>query len=154
MSDKITMTDLLNELDTQIDTISSVKEIIITTRPLQQPGKLTAVFIVPEDDPEKLKDGDYVFSHRYPVSIIPVTFFADTPETSLTDSTGGLMKIMDDIEDLLENNFLDGMLVSVECCPQTYEIPEDWLIADNIYTRGGIVRFEGRTHPYEKAKTP
>lgn len=151
---KITMTDLLQTLDTQIDTIASVEEIIITTRPLQQPGKLTAVFIVPEDTPEKFKDGDYTFNHRYPVSIIPVTFFADTPETSLTDSTGGLMKIMDDIEDLLENNFLDGMLVSVECYPQVYEIPEDWLIADNIYTRGGIIRYEGTTNVYRKDITP
>lgn len=154
MSDKVTMTDLLNELDIRIDTISSVREIQILTRPLPQPKKFHAVFIVPEDTPEKFKDGDYTFNHKYPISIIPIIFYAKTQEESLIDSSEGLTQLMDSIEDLLENDFLDGKLVSVECCPQAYEIPEDWFIADNIYTRGGIIRYEGTTNVYRKDITP
>jgi len=154
MSDKVTMTDLLNALDAKIDTISAVEEIIITTRTIRQPSKLPAVFIIPEDDTEKFKDGDYTFNHKYPISIVPIIFYATTPEESLTDSSKGLTQLMDSIEDLLENDFLDGKLVSVECCPQAYEIPEDWFIADNIYTRGGIIRYEGTTNVYRKDITP
>ena len=153
MSDKVTMTDLLNTLATKIDTISDVKEIQITTRKLSQPKKFPSVFIIPEDGSEKLKDGDYVFSHIYPISIIPIIFYATTQEESLIDSSEGLIQLMDSIEDLLENDFLDGKLVGVECCPEAYEIPEDWFIADNIYTRGGIISYVGRTHPYRKDKT-
>ena len=153
MSDKVTMTDLLNTLATKIDTIGSIKEIQITTRTLSQPKKLPAVFIIPEDGTEKFKDGDYVFNHMYPVSIVPIIFYATTPEESLTHSSEGLIQLMDSIEDLLENNFLDGKLVGVACYPADYEIPEDWFIADNIYTRGGIIRYEGTTHCYRKDKT-
>ena len=150
---KVTMTSLLNAIDIKIDTIDAVKEILIVTRPLPQPKLLPAVFIVPEDGTEKLKDTDRVFRHIYPISIIPIIFYATTQEESLTHSSKGLIQLMDSIEDLLENNFLDGKLVDVECCPAAYEIPEDWFIADNIYTRGGIISYLGTTHPYRKDKT-
>jgi hypothetical protein len=152
--DKVTMTDLLNALDTKIDTITSVKEIQILTRKLRAPRLFPAVFLIPEESPEKFKDGDYVFSHIYSVSIIPIIFYATTEKESLVDSSKGLIKLMDDIEDLLENNFLDGKLVGVECRPAAYEIPEDWFIADNIYTRGGIISYRARTHSYRKERTP
>lgn len=151
---KVTMTDLLNALDAEIDTIASVKEIQILTRKLQSPSLFPAVFLVPESAPEKYKDGDYVFCHEYLVSIIPIIFYATTEEESLTHSSEGLVQLMDSIEDLLENNLLDGRIVNVKCKPEAYEIPEDWFVADNIYTRGGIISYEVRTHPYDKDKIP
>mgnify|MGYP001144395401 CR=1 FL=1 len=149
---KVTMTDLLNALDTKIDTISAIKEIRILTRPLPQPKLLPAVFLVPEST-EKLKDGDYVFSHIYSVSIIPIIFYATTQEESLTHESKGLIQLIDSIEDLLENDFLHGKLVGVECYPAAYELPGEFFIADNIYTRGGIIDYRGRTHPYRKERT-
>jgi len=151
---KVTMTDLLNALDTQIDTIASVKEILILTKKLRPPNLFPAVFIVPESASEKYKDGDYTFCHEFLVSIIPITFYATTEEESLIHSSKGLIQLMDSIENLLENNLLDGKVVNIKCKPETYEIPEDWFVADNIYTRGGIISYEARTHPYRKDKTP
>ena len=151
---KVTMTDLLNALDTQIDTIASVEEILILTKKLRPPSLFPAVFLVPETSPEKYKDGDYNFAHEFLISIIPITFYATTEKESLTHSSEGLIQLMDSIEDLLENNFLDGKVVNVKCKPEAYEIPEDWFVVDNIYTRGGIISYEGRTHPYRKDRTP
>jgi len=151
---KVTMIDLLNALDTAIDTITSIKEIQILTRKLQAPHLFPTVFLVPESAPEKYKDGDYVFCHDYLISIIPIIFYATTEKESLTHSSKGLIQLMDSIEDLLENNLLDGKVVNVKCKPEAYEIPEDWFVADNIYTRGGIISYQARTHPYDKDKTP
>jgi hypothetical protein len=148
------MNTILSTLDSTIlngiTAITSAEQILQTTRPLPQPKRLPFVYLVPEES-EKILEGNNssteLMYHIYRVSIIVVTSYKTTQEASLTDSDNGLVQLMDDTETLLESDTFSATLTNVDIYPETYAIPiEDFI--DNIYTRGGILRYEAIEKPY------
>jgi len=148
------MSTVLSTLDTTIvagiSSIASAEHILQTTRPLPLPKSLPMIYLVPEEPEKPLIGNDSItelIQHSYIVSIIVVTSYKTTQEDSLTDSDNGLIQLMDDVETLLESNTLVATLQGVDIRPVSYEIPgEDFI--DNIYTRGGILRYEAIEKPY------
>jgi hypothetical protein len=149
------MNTLLTALDSAIvagiTEITSTEQILQTTRPLPQPKrKPPVIYLVPEESEKILEDNDSsteLMYHIYRISIIIITSYKTTQEASLTDSDNGLVQLMDDIETLLESDTLSATLTNVNIYPETYAIPiEDFI--DNIYTRGGILRYEAIEKPY------
>lgn len=149
------MNTILSTLDTTIvagiAAITSAEQILQTTRPLPLPKRdKPFIYLVPEEVEKVLECNDSsteLMYHIYPVSIIVVTSYKTTQEGSLTDSDNGLVRLMDDIETLLESDTLNATLTNVNIYPQTYTIPAEDFI-DNIYTRGGILRYEAIEKPY------
>lgn len=147
----ISIRTIMAAIETKMDAgIASIKEFQQITTPFPTPLQLPAVFICPMP-PEKIKTTDnsnnIVYSHKYIIRLIPIISYATTQEGSLTDDTKGLMKLMDDIETLLEANMLDKKLREVECIPTAYEVSgEDF--AENIYTRAGELTYIAATVPY------
>jgi len=149
------MSTLLSTLDSTIlnggiTLITSAEQILQTTRPLPLPKRLPFIYLVPEEPEKPLIDNDSfteLMQHDYIVSIMIITSYKTTQEGSLTDSDNGLIQLMDDVETLLESNTLVATLQGVDIRPVSYEIPgEDFI--DNIYTRGGILRYEAIEKPY------
>jgi hypothetical protein len=145
------MRALLAALDTAIDAgVSSILEIKQVTDPYPLPKQYPAVFLDPKE-PEKMKESNdtetEVLWHRYPVEIVVWNKYITTEEESLVHSTNGLIKVMEDIETLLESNMLGGILQNADCRVITYNF-EERRIADGIYTRAGKLLFTGETIPY------
>jgi hypothetical protein len=148
------MNTILSTLDSTIvagvSDISSTEQILQTTRPLPLPKRLPFIYLVPEEVEKVLEGNDSsteLMYHIYTISIIIVTSYKTTQEASLTDSDNGLVQLMDDIETLLESDTLSATLTNIDVYPETYAIPEEDFI-DNIYTRGGILRYEAIEKPY------
>ena len=148
------MNTLLTTLDSAIvagiTEITSAEQILQTTRPLPQPKRLPFIYLVPEEVEKILEGNDSsteLIYHIYTISIIVITSYKTTQEASLTDSDNGLVQLMDDIETLLESDTLSATLTNVDVYPETYAIPAEDFI-DNIYTRGGILRYEAIEKPY------
>ncbi|MFB6088906.1 MAG: hypothetical protein ABEK36_03965 [Candidatus Aenigmatarchaeota archaeon] len=115
------------------------------------PPNVPTVFLVPID-PEKQRIAKDQWTYLYRLRIIIVMHKVTTPSESLTDTTNGLIKYMQDIETLLENNSLGNILCYTECSKQTFEsAPEEFV--DNIYARAGELLFEGTIKPYSNART-
>lgn len=136
------MGDLLAAIDSAlVADISalSVANIKQLTEPFPTPTLWPSVYLVP-GEPEKMKESNdtavEVLWHKYPVGIIVWTKYATTQEESLVHSTSGLIKLMKDIETLLESNMLGGILQNIDVSVVTYN-REERQIADNIYTRAG-----------------
>jgi hypothetical protein len=150
----IGMNTILSALDTKlvagVTEITSAEQILQTTRPLPQPKRSPFIYLVPEEVEKILEGNDSsteLMYHIYRISMIVVTSYKTTQEASLTDSDNGLVQLMDDIETLLESDTLSATLTNVNIYPETYAIPiEDFI--DNIYTRGGILRYEAIEKPY------
>jgi hypothetical protein len=134
-----------------ITEITSAEQILRTTRPLPQPKrKPPVIYLVPEEVEKVLEGNDSsteLIYHKYIISIIVITSYKTTQEDSLTNSDNGLVQLMDDIETLLESDTLSTTLTNVDVYPETYAIPAEDFI-DNIYTRGGILRYEAIEIPY------
>ncbi|MCK4329254.1 hypothetical protein KAX02_05375 [candidate division WOR-3 bacterium] len=152
--------ELLSLIDTKIiNGVSQVKLIEIITEPLPQPKRVklgeATVFLMPIE-PEKIKEGKELFRYIHTIRIIVVTRYATTQEESLTDSTYGLLKTMEDIEELLENDMLfDSGIPQLYKCriyPEDYSYAE-FSIADNIYCRAGSLLYEAEPKSHVKAVT-
>ena len=151
------MSTLLSTLDTTLynglSQITSTNQILQITRPLVTPKTLPNefIFLVPVSA-EKILEGHNssteLMWHRYIVDIIPVISYRTTQEASLTDSSEGLIKFMDDIETLLESQTLSTILKGVNIYPESYALDEI-NFADNIYTRAGLLKYEAETIPYD-----
>lgn len=145
------MNTLLAALDTAIDAgVSSILEIQQITEPYPNPKHWPAVYLNPKE-PEKFKQSNdteiEVLWHRYPVEIIVWNEYRTTQEESLIHSTNGLIKVMEDIETLLESNMLGGILQNADCEVITYNF-EERMITDGIYVRSGKLLFTGETICY------
>lgn len=152
--------ELLGLIDTKIiNGVSQVKLIEVVTDPLPQPKRVqmgeATVFLMPIE-PEKIKEGKELFRYIHTIRIVVVTRYATTQEESLTDATYGLLKTMEDIEDLLENNMLfdSGVprLYKTEIYPEDYSYAE-FSIADNIYCRAGSLIYKAEPKGHVKAVT-
>ena len=149
------MSTILSTLDSKIvnsiTAITSTEQILQTTHPLPQPKrKPPVIYLVPEEVEKVLEGNDSsteLVYHIYTISIIVITSYKTTQEDSLTDSDNGLVQLMDDIETLLESDTLSATLTNVDIYPETYAIPPEDFI-DNVYTRGGILRYEAIEKSY------
>lgn len=149
------MYTLLNTLDTKLragglSRITAATQVLQITRPLPTPKVFPMIYLIPESV-EKITEmhdsSTELMWHKYIISIIVVNSLRTTQEASLTDSTSGLIKLMEDIETLLESDTLVKILKGVNVYPVNYDLPED-TFADNIYTRAGSLQYEAETIPY------
>lgn len=152
--------ELLGLLDTKIiNGVDQVKLIEVITEPLPQPKRVklgeATVFLMPIE-PEKIPEGKELFRYIHTIRIIVITRYATTQEESLTNTTYGLLKTMEDIEELLENDMLFDAgipkLYQSEIYPEDYSYAE-FSIADNIYCRAGSLIYKAEPHGHVKTVT-
>jgi hypothetical protein len=156
MTGMVGIDDVMAKLKTKIQALDENLEIKQCTYPLVTPSAQKAVFLVPATSP-KGKAQENVFRHIHKIDIVIIKNWAKTIEESLIHSTEGLIPLMKSIETLLENDVLLGddgenLLSDVECYPEAYELP-GVLFVDNLYARGGILKYSGETNAYEHNRT-
>ena len=136
------MRELLVALDSALVagiTELSAANIKQLTEPFPTPTLEPMVYLVPSE-PEKMKESNdtdaEVLWHRYPVRLIVWTDYRTTQEESLVHATSGLIKLMEDIETLLESNMLSGILQNIDISVVTYNL-EERMLTDGHYARAG-----------------
>ena len=156
MTGMVGIDDIMTQLKTKIQAEDAGLEILQCTYPLVTPSAQKAVFLVPTTS-LKNKAQECTFRHIHQIDIVVIKNWAKTIEESLIHATEGLIPLMKTIETLLENDLLLGddgeyLLSDVECYPEAYELP-GVLFVDNLYARGGILKYSGETNVYEHSKT-
>ena len=152
MNGMVGIDDVMAQLKTKIQAEDEDLEVKQCTYPLVTPSAQKTVFIVPATSP-KNRAQECTFRHIHRIDLVVIKNWAKTVEESLTHATEGLIPLMKIIETLLENDLLlddDGeyLLSDVECYPEAYELP-NVLFVDNLYARGGILKYSGETNVYE-----
>lgn len=148
------MSELLGYIKTKIAAVEGINEVQIVTRPLPTPKEFDAVFLIPGTS-EKVREGSEEFYWMHPAEILVVTSYNTTQEDSLIHATAGLMKLLETVHDLLENDMLtdDSGVPRINSCELEaieYATAEARVV-DNIYCRAGTINYMAQTKPYKKA---